>query len=60
MNEDHLRCVLSDYLSYYNEYRTHLGINKDSPEGRLVQVTGKIEKIPSVNGLHHVYYRQAA
>ncbi|MCU7493801.1 MAG: transposase family protein [Ignavibacteria bacterium] len=60
LNEDHLKCVLSEYLSYYNKYRTHLGINKDSPEGRPVQVAGKIKKVPAVNGLHHVYFRQAA
>ncbi|MGE5411231.1 MAG: integrase core domain-containing protein [Clostridiales bacterium] len=60
LNEDHLRSVLSDYLSYYNKYRTHLGINKDSPEGRPVQLAGKIEKVLAVNGLHHIYFRQAA
>jgi hypothetical protein len=60
ISEDHLRSILNDYISYYNKYRTHLGINKDSPEGRPVQIAGKIEKIPAVNGLHHIYYRQAA
>ncbi|MCU7496002.1 MAG: transposase family protein [Ignavibacteria bacterium] len=60
MNEDHLRSILNDYISYYNKSRTHLGINKDSPDGREVQIAGKIEKIPAVNGLHHVYFRQAA
>ena len=60
MSEDHLRNILSDYISYYNKYRTHLGLNKDSPEGRLVQATGTIEKIPIVNELHHYYFRQAA
>ncbi|MGE5499320.1 MAG: transposase [Syntrophothermus sp.] len=60
LNEDHLKCVLSEYLTYYNKHRTHLGINKDSPDGRLVQIAGKIEKVPAVNGLHHVYFRQAA
>ena len=29
-------------------------------EGRPVQGEGKIEKIPQVNGLHHVYFRKAA
>ena len=39
----------------------HLGINKHSPEGRTVQTEGKkIDKIPLVNGLHHVYFRKAA
>ena len=59
-NENHLRTVMTDYVSYYNKYRTHLGLNKDSPEGRPVQKEGQIEKIPIVNGLHHYYYRKAA
>ena len=60
LNESHLRSILAEYFSYYNNYRTHLGINKDSPEGRPIQGIGKIDKIPVVNGLHHVYYRKAA
>jgi len=44
MNEDHLRSILTDYISYYNKYRTHLGINKDSPNGRAVQFAGKMER----------------
>jgi Integrase core domain len=60
INEDHLRYILSDYISYYNKYRTHLGINKDSPEGRPIQSSGKVDKIPFVNGLHHYYFRQVA
>jgi len=60
LNENHLRIILADYFSYYNKYRTHLGINKDSPEGRPVQSEGAIYKVPAVNGLHHVYYRKAA
>ena len=60
LNENHLRSILADYSSYYNKYRTHLGINKDSLEGRPVQIEGKVDKIPVVNGLHHVYFRRAA
>jgi transposase InsO family protein len=60
LNESHLRNILTDYISYYNKYRTHLGLNKDSPESRPFQKEGKIGKIPVVNGLHHVYFRQAA
>jgi hypothetical protein len=41
-------------------YRSHLGINKDSPEGRPVQKEGEIYKVPAANGLHHVYFRHAA
>src|ERR1035437_4071189 len=32
LNENHLRIILAYYFSYYNKYRTHLGLNKDSPE----------------------------
>jgi transposase InsO family protein len=60
LNESHLRNILSEYFSYYNKYRTHLGLNKDSPEGRPVQSEGKIDKVPVVNGHHHIYYRTAA
>ena len=60
LDENHLRSILTDYFSYYNKYRTHLGINKDSPEGRAVQSEGEIYKVPVVNGLLHVYFRQAA
>jgi len=60
LNESHLRNILFEYFSYYNKYRTHLGINKDSPEGRPIHTEGNIYKIPVVNGLHHGYYRKAA
>src|ERR1035438_8783868 len=60
INENHLRNVLNDYISYYNKYRTHLGIDKDSPEGRPIQAKGTIYKVPAVNELHHVYFRKAA
>jgi transposase InsO family protein len=60
LNGNHLRIILAEYFSYYNKYRTHLGINKDSPGGRPIQAEGKIDKLPLVNGLHHVYFRKAA
>jgi len=59
-NENHLRNVLREYVSYYNKYRTHLGLNKDSPESKSIQCNGEIEKTPMVNGLHHYYFRKAA
>jgi transposase InsO family protein len=60
LNENHLKSILDNYVSYYNKYRPHLGINKDSPEGRAIQSEGTIYKVPAVNGLHHVYFRKAA
>jgi len=37
VNERHLRHVLHEYLSYYSEARTHLGLEKDSPETRAIE-----------------------
>jgi len=60
--EDHLKRILKAYFQYYNEYRTHLSLEMDSPVGRPVQEPeqGKIVSIPQVGGLHHRYERQAA
>jgi transposase InsO family protein len=60
LNESHIRSILTEYFSYYNKYRTHLGINKDSPEGRPIHSIGKLDRIPVVNGLHNYYFRQTA
>jgi len=59
-NENHLRKLLKEYFHYYNYQRTHLGLEKDSPESRPVQISGKIERIPVANGLHSCYFRNAA
>jgi len=41
--------------------RTHLSLEKDSPEPRLVElpVSGKVLDMPVLNGLLHRYYRRA-
>ena len=38
--ERHLRRVLTSYSLYYNETRTHLGLDKDTPLRRAVQRSG--------------------
>ena len=60
--EDHLKRVLKSYFEYYNQYRTHLALEMDSPAGRPIQPPehGKVVSIPQVGGLHHRYERQAA
>jgi transposase InsO family protein len=60
MNENHLRKLLKEYFHYYNYQRTHLGLEKDSPVSRPVQVIGKIDRVPVANGLHSYYFRKAA
>jgi hypothetical protein len=56
-DEDHLRRVLREYVDYYNNHRTHLGLAKDSPNGRTVEINGALESRPVLGGLYHRYGR---
>ena len=62
LGESHLRRILRSYLAYYHKSRTHLSLDKDCPEPRLVQPPsrGRIIALPQVGGLHHRYERMAA
>ena len=62
LDERHLRRILREYLNYYHTCRTHLSLNKDPPETRLVEPPGMgdIVAFPHVGGLHHRYGRMAA
>jgi len=39
LNESHLRRVLTSYLRYYHHSRTHLGLEKDTPDRRPIAET---------------------
>ncbi len=62
LHEAHLRHVLRSYLRYYHRSRTHLGLQKDTPDRRPTAAAsgGPIIVIPEVGGLHHRYERRAA
>jgi transposase InsO family protein len=62
LGQRHLRRILSRYVAYYNESRTHLSLSKDSPEGRTTQSPeqGRVVEQDRVGGLHHEYLRIAA
>ena len=62
LNERCLHRHLKSFADYYHRSRTHLALEKDSPEPRPVQVpdAGRIIAIPQVGGLHHRYERRAA
>ena len=62
LSERHLSRTLKKYFEYYNQHRTHLSLEMDSPDSRAVQAPeeGKVISIPQVGGLHHRYQRQAA
>lgn len=62
LSESHARRVLKSYLKYYHEARTHLGLAKDTPDGRAVEPPeiGPVRRRAMVGGLHSLYYRDAA
>jgi hypothetical protein len=53
---------LRKFTDYYHGSRTHLSLQKDTPESRPVPApeAGRIVAIPEVGGLHHRYERRAA
>jgi hypothetical protein len=60
LNERHLKRILNRYFDYYHRWRTHLSLEMDTPESRLVQrpACGKVVQFPEVGGLHHHYERR--
>ena len=62
-NEAGLSRHLRRFVDYYHRSRTHLGLQKDTPEPRPVQAPEagrRIVAIPELGGLHHRYERRAA
>jgi len=60
VNELHLKRLLSDYVCYYHEDRTHLGLNKQTPGDRVRSSNrGAVISRPRLGGLHHRYDRAA-
>jgi putative transposase len=59
LNERHFKRLMSSYLLYYHEDRTHLGLAKDTPAGRPTATRSpaenKILSFPRLGGLHHRY-----
>ena len=39
LNEHHLRRLLSEYISYYHNDRTHMGLGKGTPKGRTASLS---------------------
>jgi transposase InsO family protein len=62
LNEMHLRRILHDYIAYYNESRTHLSLNKQTPLNTDddEHKRSNVVAFPKVGGLHHHYERMAA
>jgi putative transposase len=62
-HEEHLRNLLRDYVSWYENYRLHQGLGGECPvpgNDREGIAAGKIISIPILGGIHHRYERVAA
>jgi transposase InsO family protein len=57
-NAAHLRRVLRTYADYYNDDRTHLALEKNSPHPRNIEPSGPVVARPLLGGLHHRYSRR--
>jgi hypothetical protein len=59
MNQRHLKRPIAEYVRYYHEDRTHLGLAKDTPADRPIGTRplsgSKIRSFPRLGGLHHRY-----
>ena len=63
LNESHLRRLGCEYLAYYHEDRTHIGLQKNTPpssDQARPNGTSQIVSQPRLGGLHHRYGWTAA
>ena len=63
--EQHAVRLVREYMVYHRQDRIHLGLAKDTPDGRAVSArpspATKVVALPRVGGLHHRYqWREAA
>jgi hypothetical protein len=59
LNEEHLRRILRDSVTYFHEDRLHDWLEKDAPNGRIVEqrpgVNAKVVSMARLGGLHPRY-----
>jgi putative transposase len=56
VDERHLKRLPSEYIRYYHEDRTHLGLGKETPDRRTRTIAaGRVLSHVRVGGLHHRY-----
>jgi len=63
LNVRHLKRLMTNYIRYYHEDRTHLGLAKQTPGGRKERTKSDtactVISMPRLGGLHHRYDRAA-
>jgi hypothetical protein len=59
LNERHVKRLMTEYVRYYHEDRTRLGLGKQTPADRRAAVnttmSTKVISMPRRGGLHHRY-----
>src|SRR5660398_48972 len=62
LGEGHLRRILREYVSHYNQERPHRGLSLQTPEPRPILncADGEIVRVDRLGGLVHEYRRLAA
>ena len=65
LNERHLHRLLSEFVAYYHDDRTHLGLGRSTPSMRASAArpndNAEVVGHPRIGDLHHRYeWRQAA
>jgi transposase InsO family protein len=59
LNEQHLKRLMCEYVGYYHEDRTHLGLQKQTPASRAAakstDAACRVVSTPRLGGLHHRY-----
>ena len=59
VNERHLKRLMSEYVRYHHDDRTHLALAKGTPAGRESEnntdIGRKVVSMPRLGGLHHRY-----
>jgi hypothetical protein len=64
LHERHLLRLAHDYIRYYHQDRTHIGLDKETPAVRSIErrptSPSTVIALPRVGGLHHRYTWSAA
>ena len=59
LNEFHLRRLGREYLAYYHQDCTHVGLNKNTPDERVVESRpfprSRVVSESRLGGIHHRY-----
>ena len=59
LSEEHVRSVLAEFVTYYNQDRPHRSLGLDTPLPSRRPAHGEVVSRPVLGGLHRVYERAA-